>query len=158
MANPNCCFMIIAVTFFFSSQSPRGTVSIIWNAYYEEHSPLHSIEPALGSYRLNCSFGKVSTSPSIGKASMKPWLLTRAICNWGKPVVVEKLIKLSQQLFRVWNWKWTLSSHIPCFKILVCTRILLLLWHGFPLTQLFPGPKNCVKGGVPVLSKNLITK
>ena len=26
MANPNCCFMIIAVTFFFSSQSPRGTV------------------------------------------------------------------------------------------------------------------------------------
>ena len=26
MGNPNCCFMIIAVTFFFSSQSPRGTV------------------------------------------------------------------------------------------------------------------------------------
>ena len=27
MGNPNCCFMIIAVTFFFSSQSPRGTVT-----------------------------------------------------------------------------------------------------------------------------------
>ena len=27
MGNPNCCFMIIAETFFFSSQSPRGTVS-----------------------------------------------------------------------------------------------------------------------------------
>ena len=27
MANPNCCFMIIAVTFFFSSQSSRGTVT-----------------------------------------------------------------------------------------------------------------------------------
>jgi hypothetical protein len=27
MGNPNCCFMIIAGTFFFSSQSPRGTVS-----------------------------------------------------------------------------------------------------------------------------------
>ena len=26
MGNPNCCFMIIAGTFFFSSQSPRGTV------------------------------------------------------------------------------------------------------------------------------------
>ena len=26
MGNPNCCFMIIAVAFFFSSQSPRGTV------------------------------------------------------------------------------------------------------------------------------------
>ena len=23
--------------------------------------------------------------------------------------------------------------------------------HGFPLTQFFPGPKNCIKGGVPVL-------
>jgi hypothetical protein len=29
MGNPNCCFMIIAVTFFFSSQSPRGTVGCI---------------------------------------------------------------------------------------------------------------------------------
>ena len=27
MGNPNCCFMIIAGTFFFSSQSPRGTVN-----------------------------------------------------------------------------------------------------------------------------------
>ena len=27
MGNPNCYFMIIAVTFFFSSQSPRGTVN-----------------------------------------------------------------------------------------------------------------------------------
>ena len=26
MGNPNCCFMIIPGTFFFSSQSPRGTV------------------------------------------------------------------------------------------------------------------------------------
>ena len=26
MGNPNCCFMIIAVKFFFSRQSPRGTV------------------------------------------------------------------------------------------------------------------------------------
>jgi hypothetical protein len=26
MGNPNCCFMI-AVAFFFSSQSPRGTVN-----------------------------------------------------------------------------------------------------------------------------------
>ena len=26
MGNPNCCFMIIAVTFFLSRQSPRGTV------------------------------------------------------------------------------------------------------------------------------------
>ena len=26
MRNPNCCFMIIAENFFFSSQSPRGTV------------------------------------------------------------------------------------------------------------------------------------
>ena len=30
MGNPNCCFMIIAVTFFFSSQSPRGTVIYIY--------------------------------------------------------------------------------------------------------------------------------
>ena len=29
MANPNCCFMIIAVTFFFSSPSPRGTVNCL---------------------------------------------------------------------------------------------------------------------------------
>ena len=26
MGNPNCCFIIIAGTFFLSSQSPRGTV------------------------------------------------------------------------------------------------------------------------------------
>ena len=26
MGNPNCCFMIVAVAFFFSSQSPSGTV------------------------------------------------------------------------------------------------------------------------------------
>ena len=29
MGNPNCCFMIIAVEFFFSRQSPRGTVKYI---------------------------------------------------------------------------------------------------------------------------------
>ena len=29
MGNPNSCFMIIAVTFFFSSQSPRGTVTYL---------------------------------------------------------------------------------------------------------------------------------
>ena len=31
MADPNCCLMIIAGTFFFSSQSPRGTV--IYNQF-----------------------------------------------------------------------------------------------------------------------------
>ena len=29
MGNPNCYFVIIAVTFFFSSQSPRGTVIVV---------------------------------------------------------------------------------------------------------------------------------
>ena len=33
MGNPNCCFMIIAVKFFFSSQSPRGTV-YWWRCIY----------------------------------------------------------------------------------------------------------------------------
>ena len=33
MGNPNCCFMIIAETFFFFSQSPRGTVN-----YYVSNS------------------------------------------------------------------------------------------------------------------------
>ena len=39
MGKPNCCFMIIAVKFFFSSQSPRGTV--IYNIYqgYLEVAP-----------------------------------------------------------------------------------------------------------------------
>ena len=30
---------------------------------------------------------------------------------------------------------------------------ILLLQRGFPLTRFFPGPKNRVKGGVPVLLK-----
>ena len=38
---------------------------------------------------------------------------------------------------------------------------MLLLLHGFPLTLFFPGPKNSVKGGVPVQPKlkgNLTSK
>ena len=34
MGNPNCCFMIIAGTFFFSSQLVRGTVSYIAYDYW----------------------------------------------------------------------------------------------------------------------------
>ena len=33
MANPNCCFMIIAGTFLLSSQSPRGIVSYRHSSY-----------------------------------------------------------------------------------------------------------------------------
>jgi hypothetical protein len=37
MGNLNCCFMITAATFFFSSQSPRGTVT------YNLHTFLHCL-------------------------------------------------------------------------------------------------------------------
>ena len=33
MGNPNCCFMIIAVIFFFSRQSPRGNVTGIYRKH-----------------------------------------------------------------------------------------------------------------------------
>ena len=36
MGNPNCYFMIIAVAFFFSSQSPRGTVVYLWSSPWGE--------------------------------------------------------------------------------------------------------------------------
>ena len=33
MGNPNCCFMIIAETFFFFSQSLRGTVKCLFQSF-----------------------------------------------------------------------------------------------------------------------------
>ena len=38
MGNPNCCFMIITGTFFFSSQSPRGTVTRVVTAFWTANS------------------------------------------------------------------------------------------------------------------------
>ena len=47
MGNPNCCFMLIAETFFFFSQSPRGTV---YHSYISTHS--HSHRPSFNVFKL----------------------------------------------------------------------------------------------------------
>ena len=49
MGNPNCCFMIIAVTFFFSSQLPRGTVV----KYVGQSQTLLSVSLTLTNFSAN---------------------------------------------------------------------------------------------------------
>ena len=57
----------------------------------------------------------------------------------------EKIKKKGQKLKK----KWTLSFHIPRFRVLVLKNSS---YNAVSFQGFFPGPKNRVKGGVPVLS------
>ena len=113
MGNPNCCFMIIAVTFFLSRQSPRGTVKYILAVLILDYFALWL------SYQVDSS--KVEGSCTY----LHTYLFLYTICQWQN--VMELYLKDNYLSFldRIQSSPSTLN-------------IDLLLWH----TQLIVCAEN----------------
>ena len=120
MGNPNCCIMIIAVAFFFSCQSPRGTVIYLYliiNVYLQTRSAKSSCD--LESVHILVAFIDCGFCPHI-RIKKSRWI----------PLVLKACIFFFfvfsvQNLSLEWNWFRT-TGWVKQLKVSEYTFIFML--------------------------------
>ena len=83
MGNPNCCFMITAVAFFFSSQSPRGTV--VYNSTFGAQILDTKLETFLLAY-FALSVGFLNRASS----HVDSWLESQSSCFHNHTSIISR--------------------------------------------------------------------
>ena len=115
MGNPNCCFMIIAGIFFFSSQSSRGTVKYLFSNYAYLHfigkrskiKSMHTWENLCPIFFLTWAeaslfeFGK-DENLAIKNVHMYSWFLLRRLAP-------------NSRYFAVFDEIWSWNEHCDFF-------------------------------------------
>ena len=101
MGNPNCCFMIIAGNFFFSSQSPRGTVSWI------QQVRLTQFGRAYSQSQLYIPLGKNQNKENVILVTLSLWKVenSKFVHVWQISWIQWKRILFILLIYEDWK-KW----------------------------------------------------